>query len=144
MRMEVIMGDKMKILLISSLIVLASCAHHKDVRPKADGKHEIKILGESKQELARNAMKQANHYCEEDKKRAAIVSEKVTYVGQGSEDSYVKAKAVTKAVKAVGGSAYVFGGEKEKNAGGIGVLGGQAADAYLGDGYQMHMVFVCK
>lgn len=134
----------MKVLGFLSFIFLFSCAHHKDVRPKADGKHTVEIIGEDKSKLGRDAMEQADHYCEEQNRRAAIVSEKISFIGQGSEEDYVKAKNITKAVKAVGGSAYVFGGKKEKNAGGIGVLGGQAADAYLGDGYKIHMVFVCK
>ncbi len=126
------------------LLSLISCAHHEDVRPMADGNHIVKIIGEDKTAITREAMDQANHFCKETKKYAAVIKEETKYIGSGSEEDYVRNKNITNAVSAVGGSAAVFGGKKEKELGGIGLIGGQAANAYLGNGFQTTITFVCK
>ncbi len=134
----------MRIFGLVLLVTLVSCAHHRDVRPAASGVHSVTILGEDKVVPAREALKQANHYCEEAGKRAAIVKESTKFVGSGSEESYNRAKGISKAVKGVGGAAYVFGGKKEQDAGILAGIGGQAADSYLGNGYQVNMTFKCQ
>jgi hypothetical protein len=134
----------MKLISLLFLVTLVSCAHHKDVRPSASGEHTVRVSGEEKVTISRQALDQANHYCEEAKKRAAIVKENVKFIGSGTEEGYRNAKGISKAVKAVGGAAFVFGGKRESDAGALGTIGGQAADAYLGNGYEVTMIFKCN
>lgn len=132
-----------KLLLISGSILIFSCAHHRDVRPGADGIHRVVIQTSDKSEGARQAIAQANNYCEEYKKHPAFIDEKQAYTGDMDEQKYNTGKKLSKAAKVVGGAAWVFGGRNESNAGGVVGLGGAAADAALGDGYTVTMSFKC-
>ena len=51
--------------LIGILLLLSACAHHRDVRPSADGIHKVVVRAEDTDEGSRDAIKQANHFCEE-------------------------------------------------------------------------------
>lgn len=136
----------MKILLITAVMFIVSCAHHKDVRPNASGLHFIKIATEDKASGYRDASKQANHFCSEEKagKKAYIVKEQYEYVGDMKEENYKTVKTASKVAKGVGGAAWVFGGKKESDAGGIVGLGGGVADQVAGKGYAYAMQFQCK
>ncbi len=128
---------------ILAAIALTSCAHHKDVRAGADGVHRITIQTTGEQTEKREAIAQANHFCKERNQYAAFITEDQKYTGQMDEKSYQNTKVVSKVLKTVGSGAYVFGGSKESNAGGIGVLAGQAAGSAIGEGYTVDMQFKC-
>jgi hypothetical protein len=130
--------------LFLTLIIFISCGHHRDVRPGVNGVNSVSVIGEDKVEISRKALDQSQHYCDSIGQRAAIKSEVIKFVGSGSEEDYKKIKGVTKAVQVAGSGAYVFGGKKERNAGGIAGIGAAAASAYAGDGYQVTMQFICK
>ncbi len=134
----------MKIFSFLLFLGFVSCAHHRDVRPGDSGIHKVILQTESKDEGYRDAKNQADHFCEQSKKSAYIVSEGSKYTGDMKESDYKKAKTITKVTKGVGGAGYVFGGKKERNAGGILGLGGQVADSALGKGYTYAMTFRCK
>lgn len=127
-----------------ALAFVAGCAHHRDVRPGADGIHRVVIQTEGDESEKRDAINQANHFCKEQNKYAAFVEEKQTYTGKVDEKTYNNGKAASKILKTVGSGAYVFGGQKESNAGGIGVLAGQTTDSVLGNGYTVEMKFKCQ
>lgn len=125
-------------------LLFVSCAHHRDVRPGADGIHRVLIQTDDKGEGSRNAIRQANHYCEELGRHAAFIKEDQKYTGTMDEKDYEKTKKVANVAKAVGGSAWVFGGKRESGAGGLVGLGGIAADAAAGQGYTVEMQFKCN
>lgn len=125
-------------------LLLTSCAHYPDVRPGEDGIHRVVILAETKASGSQQAMSQASDYCDTMKKSPVYLDEKSTYVGSMNEDDYNKTKTIGKVASAVGSTAYVFGGKKESNAGGIVALGGVAANAAAGMGYSFEMKFKCK
>ena len=125
-------------------LMLTSCAHHRDVRAGADGNHRVVIQTDDTAEGNRDALAQADHFCKEQGKYAAIVDEKKNYTGSMDEKSYNQAKTVSKVAQGVGGAAFVFGNKKASNAGGIVSLGGGIADSALGNGYTVEMMFVCK
>lgn len=128
-----------------SLFLLAACAHHRDVRPGADGIHRVVIKTESKDEGARQAMSQAEHFCEEKyKKGYAVVGENSKFTGSMDEESYNKAKTISKVASASGGALMAFGGRKEKNVGGVMAVGGGIANSALGAGYTFEMRFKCQ
>lgn len=136
----------MKKLLIATISVLATaCAHHHDVRPGADGVHKVILKTNSNDDGGREALSQANHYCEEvEKKHAAILNEGSKYTGSMSEENYKMTKNVGKAATILGGATHVFGGKTESNVGGIVGLGGVTADAIAGQGYTFEMKFKCQ
>lgn len=129
---------------ILALGFVAGCAHHRDVRPGVDGIHRVVIQTEGDESQKRDAIDQANHFCKEQNKYAAFISENQTYTGKVDEKTYNNGKAASKVLKTVGSGAYVFGGQNEKNAGGVGVLAGQATDSVLGKGYTVEMQFKCQ
>lgn len=134
-----------KLLFVSGLILLISaCAHHRDVRPGADGVHRVVIATDDQEAGARDAISQANHYCKESNRSAAFVSEDKKYVGTMDEGNYKAAKAISKAATAAGGTVYAMGAKKESNIGGIVGLGGGIANDALGKGYNVEMKFKCQ
>ena len=132
-----------KIFLVLPLLALASCGHHRDVRAGAEGVHTVKLQAADKDQGTREAISQANHFCEQRHLSAAFVDENQSYTGDMKEENYKTVKTAGKVAKTVGGAAYVFGGSKESNLGGIVGLGGVVADGIAGNGYTVQMRFKC-
>lgn len=128
---------------LASILFLGSCAHHRDVRAGADGIHKVVVMTDDADEGSRDAISQANHFCEERKMAAAFIQEDKKYTGSMKEDDYKKLKTAGKVAGVVGSTAYVFGGKNESAAGGLVGLGGLAADAAAGKGYTVEMKFKC-
>lgn len=132
------------VLLLCLTSIIFGCAHHNDVRPGDDGIHRIVINTDDKAEGARDALRQAEHFCKQFKQYAAVVEEKQDYVGTMDEKDYQTGKKISDVAKVVGGATYTLGGKDESNIGGIVGLGGMAGDAALGKGYNVTMRFKCK
>src|SRR4051812_19611217 len=127
---------KMKYIVIPALLTLAACAHHRDVRPGADGVHRVVIQTDNTEQAQRDAISQANHYCKEkNNSEAAFVNEESKYTGSMDEGNYKAAKTASKVAQAAGGAVWALGGKKESTIGGIAGLGGGIADSALGKGY---------
>ena len=133
----------MKITILALTLILVSCGHHKDVRPGSSGLHRVVVYTDSSDQGQRDAIKQANHYCDQYKKSAAFESEKATYTGDVDETTYKRAKMASRAAKSVGGTTWAMGGKRESNVGGIAGLGGVGIDSALGKGYTIEMSFKC-
>jgi len=133
---------------ISALICISflfsSCAHHNDVRPGTEGVHRVVIQTDDQEAGSREAISQANHFCEQRKLSAAFLNEENKYTGSMKESDYKTAKTVSKVASAAGGAIYALGGRRESNAGGIVGLGGAIADSALGKGYTVEMKFKCQ
>jgi hypothetical protein len=132
-----------KIILITTLTVLSSCAHHKDVRPGADGIHRVVVKADG-DEGQRNALDQAKDYCDQFNKSIGIIEEKQTYTGRADQDTYENGKAIANVLKTVGGVTSVFGGKAERDAGHVGIVAGAGTDAAFGKGYTVEMKFKCQ
>lgn len=74
------------ILLVLLLGLTYSCAHHNDVEPKSDGVHSVTITDEDPKNQRRQAIKQANYYCQQ-KSKAAIFSEQETETLTSHQDA---------------------------------------------------------
>lgn len=134
-----------KILVLLAVVsFLASCAHHRDVRPGADGVHRVVVNTEDNEEGTQEAISQANHFCEQRNLSAAFLSEDKKYTGSMKEDDYKAMKTASKVATGLGSAAYVFGGKKESTAGGIVGLGGAVAGSVAGKGYTVEMKFKCQ
>lgn len=129
--------------LVSSFIMI-SCAHHRDVRPNTSGVHEVILKSESKDGSYKEAKSQADHFCEQRKKMAYVEREGTKYTGDMEEDDYKSAKTGTKIATGVGAAGMVFGGRREKGAGGLLATGGAIADGVIGQGYTYRMTFRCQ
>lgn len=134
-------------ILMSLTLMLGACAHHRDVRPGANGIHRVSLTVDDADEGNRDAISQANNFCEERGKSAAFISEKAQYTGTMNEKDYRTAKNLSKAAQVVGGAGATYGTAK-RNSGvqsvsGILGLGGIATDAALGKGYKVNMTFKC-
>lgn len=134
----------MKLYFVPPLFVLVACAHHRDVRPGADGIHRVVVTTDDKEQGARSAILQANDYCKQFDKSAAFVNESQEYTGDMNEIDYETGKKLSKVAKVVGGTTWVMGGQTERNIGGVVGLGGVAADEALGKGYTVTMKFKCQ
>ena len=115
----------MKKAFVLSLAVLglASCAHHQDVRPGANGVHRVLIHTDDSEVGSQEAIRQANNYCD--------------------EKTYNQGKRISKVAQGIGGAAWVFGGKNESKAGGLVGMGGAVGDQALGKGYTVEMKFKC-
>lgn len=135
----------MKILFIFlGLFLITSCAHHRDVRPGANGIHRVVIPTDNSDHGARNAIEQANHYCEQFGKTAAIIEENNKYTGSMKEEDYKTAKTAAKVAQGVGVVGSVFGGKNERDLGHVALFGGAIADGAIGKGYTVEMKFKCQ
>ncbi|MNJ92570.1 hypothetical protein D3C87_102430 [compost metagenome] len=131
------------ILLLLVSAMMFGCGHHRDVRASANGVHVVKLQAEDKDEGSRQAIAQANHFCEQRKQSAAFVDESQTYTGNMDEKDYHAMKTAGKVASTVGGTTYVLGGQKESTIGGIVGLGGVVAGQVAGNGYTIQMRFKC-
>ncbi len=134
------------LLFVSAALFATACAHHRDVRPGADGIHRVLIQTDDTEGASRDAISQANHYCKSRNKNfeAAFVNEDKKYTGDMDEKTYKNAKRISKAASAAGGAVWALGGKQESNVGGIVGLGGGVADQALGKGYTVEMKFKCQ
>lgn len=131
------------VLFSSTSLLLAACAHHRDVRAGADGIHRVVITSDDSENGAREAIRQATNFCEERKLTPAFINENTQYKGDMDEKDYKMAKKATTAAKILGSTTYVLGGQRESAAGGLVGLGGVVADGVLGKGYTVEMKFKC-
>ncbi|MGZ3769944.1 MAG: hypothetical protein ACXVCP_08085 [Bdellovibrio sp.] len=131
-------------LLILAGLLLTSCAHHRDVRPGEDGLHRVILQEEDANNGYRNASTQAEHYCSQFNKTAFVVNENSKYTGTMAEGDYHAAKTATKVAQVAGGALSVFGGQTERTAGNVALLGGSVGRGIIGNGYTYELKFRCK
>ncbi len=130
--------------LLAVSIIGFGCAHHRDVRPGANGDHKVVLNQEDKEEGYRDAMSQAEDYCQQFHKAPVIVNEGTKYQGNMDEGTYQKAKTASKVAQAAGGAIWTLGGQTESTVGGVAGLGGSVARGALGNGYRYELVFRCQ
>ncbi len=136
---------KTKWIVLGLSLFAVSCAHHRDVRPGADGVHRVVIYTDDTDEGSREAIRQANHFCKEKNGAyAAFIQEDQKYKGSMDEKTYNRAKTASKVAQGIGGAGYVFGGKNERTAGGLVGIGGGIADSALGNCYAVEMKFKCN
>jgi hypothetical protein len=129
-------------------ILNLGCAHHKDVRPGADGIHRFTMVTDDAEGAARKGIKEANHYCKEQGKSPAFLTEESKYTGDMPEDKYKTMKTIGKAGQIAGGTVWAVGGaaghEAASALGGISGIGGAVVSGIAGEGYTVEMKFKCQ
>jgi hypothetical protein len=134
-------------LLIASLFVIsfASCAHHRDVRPGADGIHRVVVRAQDKDQAERNAISQAEHYCEQSQKLPGFMDEKTQYTGSMDESTRDTVRKASTAALVLGGAGTVAGSNGVRTGGSV--LGGAGAVGAImtsGNDYVSEMRFKCQ
>ncbi|MCB9229754.1 MAG: hypothetical protein H6618_09095, partial [Deltaproteobacteria bacterium] len=116
------------------LIILAtiSCAHYPDVRP-GESEHKVIVFAEDEGKGFKNAINQANDFCDDamNEKKAVIISEKKEYKGSMDESSYKKSKMTTEIL----GSITSLGDQYK---------GASIRNINLGKPYEITLIFRCR
>jgi hypothetical protein len=133
------------VIVLALPFMLAACAHHRDVRAGAQNTHRVVVKSEGGEEGTRDAIEQANHFCDKRYRgrHATFLNEDNKYTGDLDEKTYKNGKRATKVAQVAGGGLWAFGGKGASTLGGIAALGGSAGDAALGKGYTVEMKFKC-
>lgn len=136
-----------KILFLSVLFALSSCAHYPDVRPGENGVNRVVVVGKDRQGVVQSALRQAKSFCSESKRAAIFLNEDVKYTGALDESTHVlfgKASKVAVAVGSVMGASSTSD-KQRKDSGvvaGSGILGGAALEDE--NAYTSTMTFKCN
>ena len=129
---------------ISLTTLLMACAHHDNVRPSDNGEHYVKLTSETKSEAGKEAINQSNHFCEEQGKKAYIVSESIEYKGSMPEEQYLTSRGIAKAVEGAGPALWALGKNSVNDVGAAMTIGGGIAAGALGQPYELNMTFTCR
>jgi hypothetical protein len=133
----------MKLALALLPLLLIGCGHHRDVRPGPKGIHRVVVTSEDAHAGQRDALRQANHFCDQSKKKAAIHKEGSRYTGDVSESTYKTAKAISRAARSAGTQTQLNGSRREANRGQIATGTANSLDSAMGNGYTTEMTFSC-
>ncbi|MGZ3723812.1 MAG: hypothetical protein ACXVA9_12805 [Bdellovibrionales bacterium] len=126
-------------------VILTACATYKDVRPMDDGVNRVAIVTDNVEGATRKCIKEANNYCKaHGNTEPHFLDENSKYTGDMNEEDYKDLKRASSVVKTVGGAVWVFGGQRERTLGGLGVLAGAGMDSAAGKGYTVEMRFRCR
>jgi hypothetical protein len=93
---------KKSLMLIMTAFLFTACAHHRDVRPGVNGVHRVVLQCDDRQQGAREAISEANHFCEQNGRHAAFLKERQKYSGSMDENSYRTAKGITRGARTAG------------------------------------------
>ncbi len=118
---------------------LSSCAHHRDVRPGSEGVHRVLTHDQERSRSERNALQQAEHFCKEQGKYAAIIKEETKYTGSMDEATRDTLRKASTAAIILGGSAGANGDPSPVRT--AGQVGGIMTS---GDDYVTEMSFRCN
>lgn len=126
------------------LLFMISCAHHRDVRPGANGVHTVIVKGPDSSGLERSAINQAEHFCQERYARhAAFHSEKTQYQGEMDEGTRKTLRQASTAAMVLGGGASVNSSTR-KGGSALGSLGTIGHLMTNGDDYVVKAQFACQ
>ena len=124
---------------------LVSCAHHRDVRPGADGVNRVVVRSQDKDQAERSAISQAEDFCKQSKTFPAFVNEETKYTGSMDEKTRDSVKKASTAAMILGGTGVGVGRGATRAGGGVlgtaGVIGGVMTG---GKDYTAEMRFICK
>ena len=116
-----------------------------DVRPGADGINSVLIITDDKATGQRSALRQAKRWCKKEDQSFVVHEEIVSFVCDMDEADYVRAKQLAAAAQAAG-SVTSANAEEESNAETVGDIlqaSGAAAEAALGECYEIELLFEC-
>ena len=116
-----------------------------DVRPGPDGIHSVILLTDDRDDGARAALRQAKRWCKQDKQDFVVHEEWISFICDMDEADYIRARQLAAAAQAAG-SVTSGTSDDDSNAETVGDIlqaGGAAAEAALGECYEVEMIFEC-
>ena len=131
------------------LFLVASCAHHRDVRPGYDGVHSVLVRSQEKEWADREAISQANHFCSQRQLAPAFIDESNRYNGEmdeGTRDTIRRASTVAMVLGGVGAAGgYGYGHRGSRDVGTVlGAAGTTGMIMTGGEVYEARMTFKCQ
>lgn len=137
--------------ILASALFVSACHHHRDVRPGVNGVHKVKVQSGDQRLSSRDAIDQANYFCEQRQQYAAIINENTQYVGTMNEATYnaLRTASTAATVAGAGTGAYAFASGKSSKskttkAAALATAGGALGKAVVTDGYMTEMTFKCQ
>lgn len=125
------------------LLITVGCVG--DVRPGPDGIHSVLLLTDDRDDGARAALRQAKRWCKQDKQDFVVHEEMISFVCDMDEADYIRARQLAAAAQAAG-SVTSSTSDEDSNAETVGDIlqaGGAAAQAALGECYEVEILFEC-
>lgn len=141
------MKSSLSLMFLSGFIFVAGCAHHRDVRPGADGVHHVVVRAQDKGSAERDAISQAEHFCQQSQKIPGIIEEKTVYTGTMDEATRDTLRKASMAAQVLDHTHVNHGTETPVVHSGPGVLGkaGRVGTVMTnGDDYRTEMKFKCQ
>ena len=126
-----------RIAVLPLLLFAFACAHHRDVRPGADGVNKVVVRASEKERAERGAISQAEHYCGSLSKTTGVVAESTKYTGSMDEGTRASVKTASKV-------ATVLGHDARGGGDALGSAGQAGAVMTSGDDYVTEMTFRCQ
>jgi len=129
---------------LTFVFAFTSCAHHRDVRPGADGLNRVQVRAQNQEQAERSAISQAEHYCEQFSKHPGFVEEKTEYKGSMDEATRNTVHKASTAAMILGGTGATA--SRGTRSGGS-VLGAAGTVGHImtgGDDYTADMKFKCQ
>lgn len=134
------------LILLSALFIVTGCAHHRDVRPGVDGVHQVIVRAQDKGSAERDAISQAEHFCQQSQKIPGIIEEKTIYTGTIDEATRETLRKASMAAKVLDHSHVNHDAETPASSGPgvLGKAGRVGAVMTSGDDYRTEMKFKCQ
>lgn len=123
----------------------SSCAHHRDVRPGADGINHVIVRATDRTEAEQSAISQAENYCDQFQKHPGFLEEKSHYTGTMDEATRDNVRKASHAAILLGGTGSVIGSDDVRTGGNVlGAAGTVGSVMTGGSDYQSVMRFKCQ
>ncbi|MBD1582620.1 hypothetical protein [Pseudoalteromonas sp. S16_S37] len=130
------------ILSLTTTVLLAACAHHDDVRP-GESKHYVVVKAVDRDQGMKEALGQAEHFCDKTKSSLVVLNEQVDYQGEKAEKDYLNNRSTAELVTDVSAWLWILGDGHVDDAGAIGTIAGIGTLEAMGAPYLVTVNFRC-
>ncbi|NOU52285.1 hypothetical protein HG263_17285 [Pseudoalteromonas sp. JBTF-M23] len=133
---------KNTIISLTTTVLLAACAHHDDVRP-GEGKHYVVIKAVDRDQGMKEALGQAEHFCDKTKNSLVVINENVDYQGEKSEKDYLDSRSTAEFVTEASTWLWILGDGHVDDAGAVAAIAGVVALESMDAPYTVTVNFRC-
>ena len=133
----------LQLFLVTCMFVTVGCVG--DVRPGPDGIHSVLLLTDVQDDGSRMALRQAKRWCKKEQQDFVVHEEMISFICDMDEADYIRARQLAAAAQAAG-SVTSSTSDENSNAETVGDIlqaGGAAAEAALGECYEVEILFEC-
>ncbi|BBN83674.1 hypothetical protein PA25_36590 [Pseudoalteromonas sp. A25] len=130
------------IIAFTTTLLLAACAHHEDVRP-GDSQHYVVVKSVDRNKGIKEALGQAEHFCEKSSNKLVVLNEKVEYRSEQAEKDYLDSRSTTEFVTEASAWLWVLGDGYVDDVAAVATLAGVGALESMGAPYLVTLNFRC-